>query len=172
MDTNRPSSSGTQMFARIQTNPSPIVQISYSPIQTPQGTVMMPVASVTQNFSPTLAAQKHSVLPIHLSNASGVVIAGARRDGIPTSSLQGAERGRISAGVMATTPVHMSSERGRMSASGVAMVTRRDVEMGEGHQEESRPNMSRLSSVLNSLSDQDQASMDLEVQSVMFPGKE
>ena len=59
-----------------------------------------------------------------------------------------------------------------MSASGVAMVTRRDVEMGEGHQEESRPNMSRLSSVLNSLSDQDQASMDLEVQSVMFPGKE
>ncbi|XP_041464469.1 ankyrin repeat family A protein 2-like [Lytechinus variegatus] len=168
-----PSPVPSQKRTIVMQSPSPIVQVNISPVPTQKGTVMMPVANATQNFSPTLPVQKQSNIPLQLSASSGIILA-TRRDGIPASSLQGAEKGRIPASVArrdldATTPVHLSSEKGRMSALGVAMVSRKDVEPGEGHHEESRPNMSRLSSVLNSLSDQDQASMDLEVQSVMFP---
>lgn len=171
MDGARVPSNGSKMFSHSRANVSPIIQMNPSP------TLKL---SIIQNFSPTPVAPRNAHhIPIQLSDSAGIVIA-TRTDntGATTPVHYSLDRGRISSGlastamrrdVDATTPIHLSAERGRMSAIGVAMATRRDAEMGEGQQEESRLNMSRYSSLLTSLSDHDQASMDLEVQSVMFP---
>ena len=183
MDTLRFSTDGTKLYAHVQTNSSPVVMLSPSPTLK-QGTTMS-IINTSENFSTGRMTHQDVNTPVHIQlpgdrgTVSGTIVA-AHRDGeLPVQVHLSTDKSRQIAGLpvrrdidgSCTTPVNLATERGRLGGAGISMSGRRDLEVGEGQQEESRPNMSRYSSVLNSLTDQDQASMDLEVQSVMFPGK-
>ncbi|XP_072166595.1 uncharacterized protein [Diadema setosum] len=183
MDTAQLQNSATQItYIPVQANSSPILGgvTSHSPIQKLNAAIPV-VTGTTLTFNPASVGHGVPTNPIHLSSdliqQAGVFITtqGNIQTDATAPTIQLASESVTPANVVmvttrdagTTTPIQQISERGNPSS--LVMATRRDADLNESHQEESRLNMSQYSSVLNSFSDQDQASMDLEVQAVMFP---